>query len=226
MSWKNYFYFQKRDKIAIIILLTLIVISGVIYIITKPSPKRNDSESISNLEKEFNEFQSQLTDKDTADGYDNRISKNDNLKDNYIKYPYQEKLKQGETVELNKADTSELKKIPGIGSGYANKIVKYRNLLGGYVNIDQLKEVWGIDDTLFEKITPYITIEPEAIRIKINSTTFQELNKHPYITYKQAKVIIDIRERKGKIESMNRLSLLEEFIDADINRLTPYLAFD
>lgn len=226
MSWKNYFYFQKRDKIAIIILLTLIVISGVIYIITKPSPKRNDSESISNLEKEFNDFQSQLTDKDTADGYENKLSKNDNLKDNYTKYPYQEKLKQGETVELNKADTSELKKIPGIGSGYANKIVKYRNLLGGYVNINQLKEVWGIDDTLFEKITPYITIEPEAIRIKINSATFQELNKHPYITYKQAKVIIDIRERKGKIESMNRLSLLEEFIDADISRLTPYLAFD
>lgn len=226
MSWKDYFYFQRGDKIAIIILLTLIIISGVIYIITKPSPERSDSESVSHLEKEFNEFQSQLTDKDTVDKYESRIAKNEDLNDSSHKYLYQEKLKQGKTIELNKADTSELKKIPGIGSAYANKIVKYRNLLGGYINIDQLKEIWGMDNILFDKIIPYITIEPEAIKIKINSATFQELNKHPYISYKQTKIIIDIRERKDKIESMSRLSLLDEFTDTDINRLSPYLAFD
>lgn len=226
MSWKDYFYFQRGDKIAIIILLILIIINGIIYIIAKPSPEEGEHQTISNLEKEFNNFQSQLTDKEPVNKYGSKEVNNVDLKDNYIEYPHQEKLKQGETVELNKADTSELKKIPGIGSAYANKIVKYRNLLGGYIDIDQLKEIWGMDDILFEKITPYITIEPEAIKIKINSTTVQELNKHPYITNKQAKIIIDIRERKGKIESMNRLALLDEFTDTDINKLTPYVAFD
>lgn len=219
MSWKNYFYFQRRDKVAILILLLLITISGAIFIATKPSPARKDSIETSDLGKKFNEFQAQLSEKETT-------IKNKQSDKNYIKYPYQEKLKQGETIALNKADTSELKKIPGIGSAYANRIVKYRNLLGGYADISQLKEIWGMDDERYDKITPYITIDRKVKQIQINFATFQELNKHPYVNYEQAKIIVDIRERKGKIESMNRLALLEEFAGNDIERLTPYFDFN
>ena len=62
--------------------------------------------------------------------------------------------------------------------------------------------------------------------MKVNSADFNELIRHPYIDYKQAKIIVDIRERKGRIESLKRLRLLEEFSDDDIKRLTPYLSFD
>lgn len=225
MSWKNYFYFQKGDKIAVLILLALIVISGIIYMVTKPSYTKNSYTPNAKLEEEFNYFQSQLIRKNTVTDK-NKIYKEEDSKREHLKYLYQEKLKQGETIELNKADTSELKKIPEIGSTYANRIVKYRNLLKGYVDINQLKEVWGMDDERFIRISPYITIEPNIVKIRVNSATFQELNKHPYISYNQAKIILDIRERKGKIDSVNRLSLLEEFTRKDIERLTPYLDFD
>jgi len=227
MKWKDYLYIQKGDRIAIILLLILIIISGGIYILTSSS-KQNGQLVDSDTEKEFETFLANLKDRDSvkeASGTD-YIYKNEVSKTDYPKYTYQEKLKTGETVELNSSDTSELKKIPGIGSGFSNRIVKYRNLLGGYASLNQLKEVYGMDEELYNKIIPYLIITPGVKRLKINHITFEELNKHPYISYKQAKIIIDIRERKGNIESINRLSLLEEFMEKDIRRLTPYLSFE
>ncbi|MDU1891190.1 MAG: helix-hairpin-helix domain-containing protein [Dysgonomonas sp.] len=89
-----------------------------------------------------------------------------------------------------------------------------------------MREVWGVDEGLYAKITPYILVDKKVKRLKINTAGFKELNKHPYISYEQTKIIVDIRERKGKIESINRLSLLNEFTDQDLERLTPYLSFD
>ena len=219
MNWKDYLYFQKGDKIAIILLLILIVTSGGVYILTRPT-EQTVQQGQTVQEKEFEEFLSNLQERKA----DKEISSTPNLPAYH--YPHQKKLKQGETIELNSADTSSLKMIPKIGSGYANRIVKYRDALGGYININQLKEVWGMDDYLYNDILPYLTFKPSCKRLKINEVSFKELNKHPYINYKQAQVIIDIRDRKGNITSINRLSLLDEFSDADIERLKPYLSFD
>lgn len=223
MNWKDYFFFQKNDRIAISVLLTLIVVSGIIYAITLPSDKLYTENT---FESEFEAFQSMLRNKDSVAYAKNNIYKGQQSKEKQYRYTYPAKLTEGETIELNSADTSALKKIPGIGSGYANRIVKYRSLLGGYTNISQLKEVWGMDDELYDKITAYITLVSDVKKIRINSASFEELNGHPYISYKQAKVITDIKERKGNIESINRLSLLEEFSANDIRRLTPYLSFN
>lgn len=225
MSWKDYFYFQKGDRIAILILFTLIVVSGGLYFLSKQKPQV-EPDTTTQFEKEFSDFQSKLTDID--DGTLSTEEDHDipEIYSNKPRYLHITKLKKGETIEINKADTSLLKRIPGIGSSYANRIVKYRNLLGGYIDIEQLKEVWGIDNDLLEAITPYITIEPEVQKIKINSADFKALIKHPYINKEQVKIIIDIRERKGKIESIKRLELLDEFSDKDIKRLIPYISFD
>ena len=218
MNWKDYLYFQKRDRVAIILLLVLTTLTGGIYIFTRPQQKAN---------KEETEPSSVRVTTNTNTPYSNTIptfSKQN--KDKTPDYPYQKKLETGGTVELNTADTASLKKIPGIGTGFAKRIVKYRNLLGGFADITQLKEVWGLDNELYDKITPYIVLVPQIEKIKVNSADFNELNRHPYIDYKQARVIADIRERKGRIESLKRLRLLEEFTDDDIKRLTPYLSFD
>lgn len=216
MNWKDYFYFQKRDKLAIILLLILISMSGIIYIITRPSiPKQANISTSNNVSERVDSTNTQ-----TAD----RTSNKKNF--NKPNYPYQEKLKAGETIELNSADTSNFKMIPGIGTGYANKIVKYRNLLGGFYSIDQLKEVWGVDDELYVKIVPFLTLSPQIHKINLNNLELKELNRHPYLNYKQAKVIVDIRDRKGKIESIDRLAMLEEFSSLDIERLSPYLSFE
>jgi General secretion pathway protein K. len=220
MSWKDYLYFQKGDRVAVILLLILIVISGGVYIVTRSGKPAIKEEVASDSEKEFELFLSNLQD----------IEEDKDVGPAPIpilpRYPYQKKLKAGETVELNSGDTTALKMIPKIGSGYANRIVKYREALGGYIDISQIKEVWGMDDYLYSDILPYITLEPKNKHLKVNTASFQELNGHPYISYKQAQLIVDIRERKGKISSINRLSLLDEFTDKDIKKLTPYLSFD
>ncbi|MBF0650564.1 helix-hairpin-helix domain-containing protein [Dysgonomonas sp. GY75] len=218
MNWKDYLYFQKRDRVAIILLLVLITLTGGIYIFTRPQQKANKEEA---------EPSSVRVTTNTNTPYSNTIptfSKQN--KDKTPGYPYQKKLETGGIVELNTADTTSLKMIPGIGTGFAKRIVKYRNLLGGFADITQLKEVWGLDNELYDKITPYIVLVPQIEKIKVNSADFNELNRHPYIDYKQARVIADIREWKGRIESLKRLRLLEEFTDDDIKRLTPYLSFD
>lgn len=221
MNWKNYFYFQKGDKTAIILLLILISISGIFYWVTRPQ-KQTDTDG-KNQEQAllFEQFQKGLKEAEYTE------YKDSNTRNNSYKYtPRLQKLKHGETIELNSADTTTLKTIPGIGSGFANRIVKYRNSLGGFCNMNQLTEVWGMDEYLFNDIAPYIELEVKVTKIKVNSANFRELNRHPYINYKQAQAITDIRLRKGSIESIKRLALLDEFPEKDILRLTPYLEFD
>lgn len=225
MRWKDYFYFSNGERRAIITLLILIVIVGGAYIYTqihKPSDFIAEQDF---RQAEFDEFLANIKEKEKEVKKENS-NKDTNKEYHYTPYIKQPKLKEGETIELNTADTTALKMIPGIGTGYANRIVKYRNLLGGFTSINQLKEVWGMDDYLYEKITPYIVLQNRHKKINVNNTGFEELKKHPYINYKQAKIIVDIRERKGNIESIDRLALLEEFSEKDIKRLTPYLSFD
>lgn len=218
MRWKDFFYFQKQDRSAIVVLLILIVVVGIAYIITTPSKSiAEPSQSVANARDQDNP---------KSKTNDNGKVYNNEKRFPYAKYTYQEKLKVGEVIDLNSADTTDLKKIPGIGSSYANRIVKYRTLLGGYTAIGQLYEVYGMDNDLYQKIMPYITINNNVNRLKVNSATFQELNRHPYISYQQAKIIVDIRTRKGTVDSLNRLALLDEFTEKDIKRLSPYLSFE
>lgn len=219
MNWKDYLHFTQGEKKAILTLLILIIVSGGVYVFTS----RSKSHPLVTESHEFEKFEKELERETNSFSKNNQDNSDQFPRTRYIR---QEKLKQGETVELNIADTTELKKIPGIGSGFANRIVKYRNLLGGYHTIEQLKEIWGMDDYLYQDIIPYITLNHSLTKIRINHISFEALRKHPYINYKQAQIISDIRDRKGNIESINRLGLLDEFSDKDIKRLKPYIAFD
>jgi DNA uptake protein ComE-like DNA-binding protein len=98
--------------------------------------------------------------------------------------------------------------------------------LGGFASVDQLKEVYGIDAELYSKISPYIKPDGNYSKININKLEFKQLLSHPYLNYKQVKAIVGLRDRKGKIASINELSMLDEFTTADIERLTPYLEFE
>ncbi|MCC8147162.1 MAG: helix-hairpin-helix domain-containing protein [Bacteroidales bacterium] len=141
-------------------------------------------------------------------------------------YPRTKKMEAGEVIELNSADTTELKKIPGIGSGYARRIVNYRNILGGFYRMEQLQEVYGMHEELYEMIIPFIKIETDKInKISINTLSLDQLRAHPYINFYQAKIIIDIRKRNGRLRNIDELKLLEEFTEEDLLRLAPYLFF-
>lgn len=153
----------------------------------------------------------------------NRSERED--RDRYSRYPRVEKLSEGETISLNSTDTSEWKKIPGIGTVYASRIVKYRERLGGFVRKEQLLEVYGVDSELYARITPYIELGGGWRKVSINHLEFKELLRHPYLSYKQVQAIVNLRDRKGRVDSIQELGMLDEFTSDDIYRLEPYLEF-
>ena len=136
------------------------------------------------------------------------------------KYPV--KLKEGESVVLNVADTTQLKKIPGIGTYFAKAIVRYGQKLGGYYSKEQLLEISGFPGECLE----YIKVDPTRIRkININRLTLDQLKRHPYINFYQARGIVDYRRLKGDIKSLDDLRLLKEFPPEAIKRLEPYVEY-
>ncbi|MCL1943961.1 MAG: helix-hairpin-helix domain-containing protein [Candidatus Azobacteroides sp.] len=142
-------------------------------------------------------------------------------------YPKQEKYAEGTVIDLNTADTTELKKIPGIGSVFSERIVTYRNRLGGFYSPEQLKEVRGVTPEMYLQLQNRFRVNPAGIsRISVNHSDFNRLISHPYISYPQAKAFIELKKKKGRLHSFDQISLLEEFSEKDIERLTPYLSFD
>ena len=133
------------------------------------------------------------------------------------------KYQPGTVVSLNSADTTELKKIPGIGSRIARSIVNHRRLLGGFYQIEQLGEI----RLKAEKLRSWFSVDAGKIhRININKASVERMMHHPYISYYQAKVIAEYRKKKGKVRDLKQLMLYEEFTPADFERMVPYVCYD
>ena len=132
------------------------------------------------------------------------------------------KIKEGEHVILNLADTAMLRQVPGIGPYYAKEIVRHGRWLGGYVNVNQLDE---IDNFPQEAKKYFVIAHPNPQKLPINQLTLQQLRRHPYINYYQAKAITDYRRLHGNIKSLQDLRFSPDFTEADIQRLEPYIAY-
>lgn len=136
---------------------------------------------------------------------------------------YTEKYPEGTVIDLNAADTTELKKIPGIGSYYARQIVQYGRTLGGYADVGQLKEISGLP----ENIAQWFTINtPPHPSLRINYWDVERLRRHPYLSFYQARTIVEHRHKYGRITDLSALSLYPEFAAEDLRRLQPYVRFD
>lgn len=244
MNWKDFLYFQKSAQVAILLLLVLIVLTLILNVVLRQRTTsdvaimRNDSlvqdfqlfqeslrplptetpESIPYSQREQHNYSTQRT-------YTEKQTTTEKQSQNHTPFPRQEKLATGETIFLNSTDTAEWKRIPGIGSSFASRIVKYQNLLGGFASVEQLLEVYGVDNDMFVKISAYIEPDGNFRKIHINKLEFKELLAHPYLNYKQVQAIMNLRKRKGNIQSINELGMLDEFSAEDIKKLTPYLQF-
>lgn len=132
------------------------------------------------------------------------------------------------TVELNAADTAQLKRLRGIGDVLAKRIVAYRSKLGGFSSVNQLKEVWGISPEVAQKIIPYLTVDVSKVKkIPINKSGIDRLKNHPYINFYRAKAIYEYRKNNGKITSIEECKTID---DESLNpqfweKIEPYLEF-
>lgn len=137
-----------------------------------------------------------------------------------LRYPV--KIQADEHVVLNTADTTQLKKIPGIGSYYASEIIRHGQRLGGYVSVDQLDEIENFPQTSKQY---FVIANAHPKRLNINRLTLQQLRRHPYINFYQAKAITDYRRLHGDIKSLNELRLSKDFPEEAIRRLEPYIEY-
>lgn len=130
-------------------------------------------------------------------------------------------------ADINSADTTDFIALPGIGSKLANRIVNFREKLGGFYSIDQIAEVYGLQDSVFQKIRPSLQINIDPVKkININTATIDELKTHPYIKYAIAKAIIAYRNEHGAfsiIEDVKKIMLIDEAL---YMRIAPYLSID
>lgn len=130
-------------------------------------------------------------------------------------------------VDINSADTTALITLRGIGSTFAKRIVKYRESLGGFVSVQQIKEVYGLPPETFEAILPYLKINSQhaVSKLAINVLDVKALLKHPYINFKQSTAIVNYRMQHGdfkSVEDLKKVILLEEDF---LRKLAPYLTF-
>lgn len=134
--------------------------------------------------------------------------------------------KEAVVVAINTADTLELDKIKGVGPAFARRIVKYRERLGGFYSKEQLFEVFGVDTPKYNEIKDQIKIDAEGIvKFNINTVEFDDLKRHPYLTFKQMNAIIQYRKQHGPYKNIADLSKVLILKPETIQKIAPYLNF-
>ena len=127
-------------------------------------------------------------------------------------------------VDLNSASEEELLSIKGIGPFFAKNILKRREQLGGYINDEQLLEVWKMTPEKIQEIKPYIHIDSEQIKkLNINTTTAEEFKKHPYFSWNMANAIVKLRNQHGPFKSINELKMSVVLTEELFLKIKPYL---
>jgi competence ComEA-like helix-hairpin-helix protein len=130
-------------------------------------------------------------------------------------------------VELNTADSLQLVSLYGIGPKMASKIIDYRNRLGGFFRVEQLTEIWGIDEFLLEELNGKIYVDVSKVKyLPINSITYDELKLNPYLRFKIASAIVNYRKHHGTIKRIEDLKQVILLPDSTYLKLLPYLKLD
>jgi competence ComEA-like helix-hairpin-helix protein len=142
----------------------------------------------------------------------------------YARRPFQ---KSRIIIDINKADSIELETLPGIGNKLATRIIRFRDALGGFHTIDQLAEVYGVDDTLFNGLRTSLEIHSGIFRkIRINYWDSDSLDIHPYIQKHEAKAIVKYRNQHGLFTEADDLGKINFITNEWITRLKPYIILD
>ena len=143
------------------------------------------------------------------------------------KYPNKEVARTKKVLEkfdLNLADTSQLKKIYGIGDKLSLRIIKYRDVLGGFINMEQLKEVYGLDSVTIRQIAENSVIAAgfQPAKVNLNTASEKQLAQHPYLK-KVAKAVVSYRFQHGDYKSVEEIQNVIHLDDKILQKIGPYL---
>ena len=211
MKAKDYFVFTKRERSGIISLVVLVL---VVVVIPKYFDHRQPTaENITVINNNDTIIKDTITKEEIAKPYKKFKPPR------YIR-------KDPERFDINKADTAAFIALPGIGSKLAARIVLFREKLGGFYNVEQVREVYGLQDSVYRKILPFLKCAPGNVKkIDINNAAKEALKVPPYMRWQMANAVVAYRDQRGSFHSEEDLSKLEN-IDGDaLKKMIPYISF-
>jgi competence protein ComEA len=129
------------------------------------------------------------------------------------------------TFDINTADTTQLIRLKGIGSKLAARIVKFRDGLGGFSSTAQYTEVFGLDSLALSELNRFAQVKSTVKKININTASPEELDRHPYLSKRQAEIIVRYREQHGAYKTAQELLNIKILDEKLVNKIAPYLAF-
>ena len=205
----KYFYFNKKERLALFVFCILLVSINTIYFSFEPmdTPVCFEFDSLA-----FNGADSVR--KSKKSNFVSPKYSNSKVKPIAIKV----KPKSFLRININQADSLAFSTLNGIGPIFSSRIVRYRNWLGGFHSKEQLLDVYGIDSMLFNHILPHLMVSSSDVKkMNINTTNFSSLASHPYIKKSIEKSIIKYRNHHGNFTSLAQLKLIP-LIDEDLFR--------
>lgn len=191
MKRNDFWLFEKNEKYLLMLLFSLLCVCFMgRYVLNRPAISDKvvigDSIALASVNKDF------------KGGKGQAVVKGD--------YNQSRKSVVFRKIELNVADSAQLEALPMIGAKLAIRILKYRDRLGGFYSIEQLKEVYGLRDTCFQVVQNRIFVDSSKLRlIHINTCALEELGHHPYIGFKNAKAILKYRNEHQRINNSQEL---------------------
>lgn len=130
-------------------------------------------------------------------------------------------------VDLNTCDTADIIRVPQFGSKRAQKIVEYRDRLGGFHSLEQLHEIYILQNVDLDYCADFFSVNPSSVKkIKVNSMSYKELKSHPYFDAYLAKTIVNYREKNGKIRNVVEFQQITHAYQELMDKLSPYLSFE
>lgn len=129
-------------------------------------------------------------------------------------------------IDINNSSIEDWKQLNGVGEITAKRIVNFRDKLGGFISIDQLKTTYNLADSVIDKVAHQLIISPIQHKIAINTISAEHLKLHPYIKKKQAYLIVNYRTNHGKYHHISDLEKVKALTSNFIEQISPYLSFE
>lgn len=226
----NYpFLFSSSERRGLYLLLLLALLIVVAKFIFFPPEVVSFEKQVSSVKNERDSARQNYSTEKTWKSYESKsfskkqYSNSYHDKQAYPSYPFKPKIKI-EPVELNSATKEQLITLEGIGESYASRIIKYREILGGYMFKEQLLKVYGLDSVLFNKIKNDVFVNTDLVKkYDVNHATEEELAQYKRIGYKRAKVLVNYRNQHGKFTSVKDLLKTRVFSDSLLLLIEPYI---
>ena len=151
----------------------------------------------------------------------------DLIKQSGSRPPQAERKIPVQIIDINTADTTALIALPGIGAKLANRIINFRERLGGFYRVEQVAETFGLPDSVYQKIKPKLADSDKNIRqLNINTATLEELKQHPYIRYSLANLVVQYRNQHGDFKSVAELKKIMPVTNELYDKLAPYITIE